>query len=57
MHYICTGGCNGESKEPGVCKAEFCAKHGELLTECDCADGEHQEPGNTVERDDMDLGE
>ena len=41
MHYICTGGCKGESETPGTCQAETCAKYGEPLTECSCTDGAH----------------
>lgn len=40
-HYICTGGCRGESETPGVCQTEECPKHGQPLTECDCTDGHH----------------
>ena len=41
-HYICTGGCEGESNTPGVCQAEECKKEGEPLTPCDCEDGLHE---------------
>ncbi len=41
-HYICTGGCGGVSKSPGVCKEETCPKHGLPLTECNCTDGKHE---------------
>ena len=40
-HYICTGGCKGESETPGVCLAEGCARHGESLEECNCKDRAH----------------
>jgi hypothetical protein len=40
-HYICTGGCKGESETPGVCQAKDCKKFGEPLEECDCTDGKH----------------
>ncbi len=40
-HYICKGGCGGVSNEAGVCQAESCPNHFELLEECDCADGKH----------------
>jgi hypothetical protein len=40
-HYICTGGCKGESDHPGVCKTEECPLYGHELKECDCADGKH----------------
>ncbi len=57
-HYICTGGCNGESDSQGVCDAEFCAKEGKLLTKCNCTDGLHENPGVlNEEEDDSDLGE
>jgi hypothetical protein len=55
-HYICTGGCNGESQEPGVCDAEFCKKEGELLSKCNCEDGVHEDKGEVEEKDE-DLGE
>jgi hypothetical protein len=42
MHYICTGGCRGESQSPGVCQAANCVKRGQLLTVCGCADGRHR---------------
>ncbi len=41
-HYICTGGCEGVSETPGTCQAETCPKHGQPLTECECADGKHE---------------
>ena len=40
-HYICTGGCQGESDKAGVCNAESCVRHNQPLTECDCEDGKH----------------
>ncbi|MDO8594353.1 MAG: hypothetical protein Q7R93_02455 [bacterium] len=42
-HYICTGGCEGQSSVPGVCQAEDCKKEGEPLTPCACEDGGHEE--------------
>lgn len=42
-HYICTGGCEGVSIEPGSCKADSCPKHEHPLIECDCFDGKHAE--------------
>jgi len=41
IHYICTGGCKGESETPGTCQAVTCPKHGQPLTACDCTDGKH----------------
>jgi len=41
-HYICTGGCGGESDSPGVCEAEDCSKHGQPLEPCECEDGLHE---------------
>lgn len=43
VHYICTGGCEGVSEQPGTCQAQTCLKYGEPLTECSCIDGRHQE--------------
>jgi hypothetical protein len=40
-HYICTGGCHGESNTSGTCQAANCPKHGAPLDACDCADGKH----------------
>ena len=40
-HYICTGGCNGESDQPGTCQAGDCAKHQQPLDACSCTDGQH----------------
>lgn len=42
-HFICTGSCEGEASNPGVCQAEDCKKEGEPLIECDCEDGLHKE--------------
>lgn len=42
-HYICTGGCEGQSSAPGVCQAEDCKKEGEPLIPCVCEDGVHEE--------------
>ncbi|MSR71157.1 MAG: hypothetical protein EXS50_00580 [Candidatus Taylorbacteria bacterium] len=57
-HYVCTGGCGGESKDQGVCDAQFCKKEGQVLTSCSCADGMHENPGvSNIEKDDSDLGE
>jgi hypothetical protein len=42
-HYVCTGGCGGESDKPGVCQAEDCPKEGQPLVECNCEDGIHDE--------------
>ncbi len=63
-HYICTGGCGMQSEVEGVCDAQFCKKEGQLLTECNCEDGQHEEKVNQDEEgaeynsyDDKDLGE
>ncbi len=42
-HYICNGGCEGESSTPGVCQTEECKKEGETLIACNCDDGLHEE--------------
>lgn len=42
-HYICTGECHGESKNPGRCQAEDCNKHGQPLLVCDCEDWNHDD--------------
>lgn len=41
-HYVCVGDCGGESKQPGVCKAENCTHTGEALVSCECEDGSHE---------------
>ena len=40
-HYICTGGCKGQSDNSGICQAGDCPKHGQPLEKCDCADHQH----------------
>ncbi|MCI0542221.1 hypothetical protein L0Y69_00485 [bacterium] len=40
-HYICTGGCMGESSNPGTCQASSCPKYGQDLEVCECEDGLH----------------
>jgi len=42
-HYVCTGGCDGESTKPGVCEMEGCDKEGKPLIECTCDDSLHGE--------------
>lgn len=51
QHFVCTGGCAGESSNPGVCQAEECKKEGEPLTECDCEDGLHEGAGREKEEE------
>ncbi len=41
LHYICIGGCQSVSKEPGVCTVQDCSLVGHPLLECNCIDGEH----------------
>ena len=48
-HYICTGGCEGESNTPGVCQAEECKKEGEPLLECVCENGAHEEKNDLAD--------
>ncbi|MBU1118941.1 hypothetical protein KKH43_03610 [Patescibacteria group bacterium] len=40
-HYICLGGCQGESDTEEVCVSETCKLKGKVLKECDCVDGLH----------------
>lgn len=40
-HYICTGGCKGESDSLKVCGNETCGRRGEELSLCHCEDGNH----------------
>ena len=51
QHFICTGGCAGESSNPGVCQAEDCKKEGEPLLPCECEDGAHEEAKEEKEED------
>lgn len=41
-HYVCTGGCNGVSEDPGTCQAQDCKDFEKPLTECNCQDGMHE---------------
>ena len=50
-HYICNGGCRGVSQTSGVCQAGDCAKHGEPLEGCDCADMKHGEEEKSDKED------
>jgi len=45
-HYICTGGCGGESDDPGTCNNQSCVKYHQLLTVCHCSDSHHDEAFN-----------
>jgi len=50
-HYVCTGGCNITSGNPGTCPTRDCIKYERMLTICHCSDGLHteaiQHPANT----------
>jgi len=48
-HYICTGGCAGVSKDPGICQTDSCPKHGLPLEECSCTDNTHKSKDETGE--------
>ncbi len=54
-HYVCTGGCNGVSDQPGTCQMKDCIKFSLPLTACDCSDGQHAEayenPNRTAEEE------
>jgi hypothetical protein len=52
-HYICMGGCEGESSNPGVCESEGCKKEGEPLNECNCVDGAHADATKEEEGEEM----
>jgi len=51
QHYICTGGCGGESSNLIVCQAEGCKKEGEPLTPCDCGDSVHHHHSEEKEKE------
>lgn len=57
QHYICTGGCGGQSENEGVCEARYCKKEGEPLTSCTCDDGLHNLQDGTAEdyEDDVEV--
>ncbi|PIQ91471.1 MAG: hypothetical protein COV70_03510 [Parcubacteria group bacterium CG11_big_fil_rev_8_21_14_0_20_39_22] len=55
IHYVCTGGCEGESSVPGICDSESCSKHAEQLTLCECEDGLHKKVIEESIIDDDDL--
>lgn len=40
-HFICKGGCGGESKEQGVCGDKDCRDFEKSMHECDCTDSQH----------------
>lgn len=40
-HYICTGGCRGETMLANVCEEKSCDKQGEKMSLCKCVDGRH----------------
>ena len=48
-HYVCTGGCGGESDSSGTCHAEGCIKEDQPLSECSCEDGMHDELTDSIE--------
>lgn len=52
-HYICTGSCGGESKNPGVCEAQFCTKESQALVSCDCKNDLHENAGKKPSEDDF----
>lgn len=50
-HYICLGGCRGESEEPGACQDINCQHHEKSLSSCDCDNGHHD--GAFDEKEDL----
>ena len=40
-HFLCDGGCGGESDLPGVCQDSECSDNQLPLNVCECEDGEH----------------
>lgn len=40
-HHLCTGSCQKNYNEEGICLTENCDKQYELLEACDCEDGKH----------------
>jgi hypothetical protein len=49
VHYICTGSCKSESRQPGICEAEFCSNEGKSLLKCECEDGSHTNAGEETD--------
>lgn len=54
QHFVCTGGCGGQSDSEGVCEAQYCKKEGQPLTECNCDDGLHNMEDMAIVDDDYD---
>ncbi|MBI2476431.1 MAG: hypothetical protein HYV67_04290 [Candidatus Taylorbacteria bacterium] len=52
VHYVCTGSCDGESNDSGVCEAKFCSKEGRPLVPCECEDGLHAGAGQKTDSED-----
>lgn len=51
-HYVCRGGCGGQSDELGVCEADGCSSQWEMLEACECTDGVHGVAGGgTIVKD------
>ena len=50
-HYICKGGCDGVSQEPGVCQEPSCPHYGKPLEACGCMDNKHEGAFDKKEND------
>lgn len=47
-HYVCPV-CGGVADEPKSCETPGCAREGQPLVECNCADGMHKETKQKAE--------
>ena len=49
-HYVCRGGCKGNSLVSGVCQDKNCPNYGKPLEKCECVDDKHRESFSEVEQ-------
>lgn len=56
-HYVCLGGCGGESYEPRYCAAEGCPKEDQPYVLCLCEDGLHKDAGKYSEEEGEEMSE
>ena len=54
LHYVCLGGCEGVSQNPGVCQATECENLNKNLVSCSCENNEHADSPSTDEEEPAD---
>ena len=54
-HYICKGGCKGESEKSVACGGKSCRDYQKSMIECECEDKKHQEQQTQGEETSEDL--